>query len=140
LRVKSRCISAFSLATTLPCYYTLHIILFLHLLSTNHKYTQPCYFSPTAQKMDMKNPLMMSSRLALPQLLSCGLWSLPLFYFVRVVLVLRDNIYVINILYLRHLDICEHFISVCGINDPGHTCDKYLVFFTKSGMKSTNNK
>jgi MFS-type transporter involved in bile tolerance (Atg22 family) len=25
-------------------YYPLHIILFLHLLSTNHKCTQPCYF------------------------------------------------------------------------------------------------
>jgi hypothetical protein len=27
-----------------PCYYTLHIILFLHLLSVNHKCTQPYYF------------------------------------------------------------------------------------------------
>jgi hypothetical protein len=43
--------------TTLPCYYTLHIVLFLHLLSTNHKYTQPYYFplllKPAAQKMKM---------------------------------------------------------------------------------------
>jgi hypothetical protein len=23
---------------------------------------------------------------------------------------------------------------VCGINDHGHTCDEYLVLFTKSGM------
>jgi hypothetical protein len=33
---------------------TLHIIYFLHLLSTNHKCTQPCYFplllKPAAQK------------------------------------------------------------------------------------------
>jgi hypothetical protein len=28
-----------------PCYYPLHINYFLHLLSTNHKCTQPCYFS-----------------------------------------------------------------------------------------------
>jgi hypothetical protein len=28
---------------------TLHIIYFLHLLSTNHKCTQPCYFSPATQ-------------------------------------------------------------------------------------------
>jgi hypothetical protein len=27
----------------------LHIIYFLHLLSTNHKYTQPYYFSPAIQ-------------------------------------------------------------------------------------------
>jgi hypothetical protein len=36
---------------------TLHIIYFLHLLSTNHKCTQSCYFSllfkPTAQKEKM---------------------------------------------------------------------------------------
>jgi hypothetical protein len=23
---------------------------------------------------------------------------------------------------------------VCGINNPGHTCDEYLVLFTKSGV------
>jgi hypothetical protein len=28
---------------------TLHIIYFLHLLSTNHKCTQPCYFFPATQ-------------------------------------------------------------------------------------------
>jgi hypothetical protein len=43
------CISAYSLIPHLPCYYPLHIIYFLHLLSTNHKCTQPCYFSPTTQ-------------------------------------------------------------------------------------------
>jgi hypothetical protein len=36
---------------------TLHIIYFLHLLSTNHKCTEPCYFSlplkPAAQKEKM---------------------------------------------------------------------------------------
>jgi hypothetical protein len=40
---------------------TLHIIYLLHLLSTNHKFTQPCYFplllQPAAQKekMDWKS-------------------------------------------------------------------------------------
>jgi hypothetical protein len=43
------CISPFSLITSLPCYYPLHIIYFLHLLSTNHKCTQPCYFPPATQ-------------------------------------------------------------------------------------------
>jgi hypothetical protein len=33
----------------LPCYYPLHIIYFLDLLSTSHKCTQPCYFSPATQ-------------------------------------------------------------------------------------------
>jgi hypothetical protein len=44
-----RCISAFSLTTAIPCYYTLYIILLLHLLSINHKYTQLCYFPPATQ-------------------------------------------------------------------------------------------
>jgi hypothetical protein len=43
------CISAYSfiivLSLLLPCI----IILFLHLLSTNHKCTQPCYFPPATQ-------------------------------------------------------------------------------------------
>jgi hypothetical protein len=47
---------------------TLHIIYFLHLLSTNHKYTQPCYFplllKPAAQKEKMDwNSSTRSSRL-----------------------------------------------------------------------------
>jgi hypothetical protein len=49
LRDKFRCISAFTLITALPCCYPLHIIYFLHLLSTNHKCTQPYYFLPTTQ-------------------------------------------------------------------------------------------
>jgi hypothetical protein len=45
----------------------LHIILFLHLLSTNHKCTQPCYFplllKPATQKEKMDwYSLMRSSR------------------------------------------------------------------------------
>jgi hypothetical protein len=52
----------------LPCYYPLLIILFLHLLSTNYKCTQPCYFpllyKPAAQKVKVKwNSSMKSSRL-----------------------------------------------------------------------------
>jgi hypothetical protein len=43
------CISAYSLIPYLPYYYPLHIIYFLHLLSTNHKCTQPYYFSPAIQ-------------------------------------------------------------------------------------------
>jgi hypothetical protein len=40
----------------LPSYYPWHIICFLHLLSTNHMCTQPCYFplplKPAAQKLE----------------------------------------------------------------------------------------
>jgi hypothetical protein len=73
------------LSLLLPCI----IILFLHLRSTNHKCTQPCYFplllKPAAQKekMDM-NSLTKSSRLCVaPIVISVELWSPLLFYSVE---------------------------------------------------------
>jgi hypothetical protein len=65
------------------------IILFLHLLSINHKCTQPCYFplllKPAAQKEKMDwNSLMRSFRLYVaPVAIPMELWSLPLFRFVE---------------------------------------------------------
>jgi hypothetical protein len=62
----------------------LHIIYFLHLLSTNHKCTQPCYFplllKPAAQKEMMDwNSSTRSSRLRVaPVAVPVVLWSLPL--------------------------------------------------------------
>jgi hypothetical protein len=44
-----RSISAYSLMPHLHCYYPLHIIYFLHLLSTNYMCAQPCYFSHATQ-------------------------------------------------------------------------------------------
>jgi hypothetical protein len=70
----------------------------------------------------------------LPRLPSCGLWSLSLFYFARVVFILRDIIYIIIILYSWHLAICEHFMCVCRINDHGQTCNEFLILFTKLDM------
>jgi hypothetical protein len=49
-----------------------------------------------------------------PGCYSCGvLESSAVPFHKRVVLVFRDFIYVINILYSWHLVICEHFLSVC---------------------------
>jgi hypothetical protein len=65
----------------LPCI----IILFLHLLSTNYKCTQPSYFplllKPAAQKeMIDWNSSIRSSRLCVAQVaIPVELWSLPLF-------------------------------------------------------------
>jgi hypothetical protein len=63
---------------------TLHIIYFLHLLSTNRKCTQPCHFplllKPAAQneKMDW-NSSTRSSRLRVTLVaVPVVLWSLPL--------------------------------------------------------------
>jgi hypothetical protein len=82
----------------------LHINYFLHLLSTNHKCTQPCYFpvllKPAAQKemMDLKS-LTRSSRLRVtPVAVPVVLWSLPLFRFAESRLSFKDIIYVIIIL------------------------------------------
>jgi hypothetical protein len=91
-----------------PYYYGLHIIIFPHLLSTNYKCTQSCYFplplKPAAQKLVMDNSSMRSSRLwVTPIAVPIVLWSLSLFCYGRVILVLRNNIYV----------------CVCKINDPG---------------------
>jgi hypothetical protein len=98
-----RCISAYCLIHYLPCYYSLHIIYFLHLLSTNHKCTQPCYFPPATQKEKMdSNSSMRNSRLcAALVVVPVELWSLPLFRSIslRVIVVLRDNIHVIIIFY-----------------------------------------
>jgi hypothetical protein len=65
----------------------LHIIFFLHLLSTNHKCTQRCYFplllKPAAQKekMDWNSSIKGSGLCVAPVAVSVVLWSLPLFRF-----------------------------------------------------------
>jgi hypothetical protein len=61
-------ISAYHFITVLSLLLPCIIILFLHLLSINHKCTQPCYFplllKPAAQKEKIDwNYLTMSSRL-----------------------------------------------------------------------------
>jgi hypothetical protein len=56
-RVNYRCISAYHFLIVLSLLSPCIIILSLHLLSTNHKCTQPCYFplllKPAAQKEKM---------------------------------------------------------------------------------------
>jgi hypothetical protein len=44
-----RCIFAYPFITVLSLLLSYIIILFLHLLSTNHKCTQPYYFFPATQ-------------------------------------------------------------------------------------------
>jgi hypothetical protein len=47
--VRYMCISAYPFITVLSLLLPYIIILFLHLLSTNHKCTQPCYFPHATQ-------------------------------------------------------------------------------------------
>jgi hypothetical protein len=79
------CLQPYALFTlSLP----LHFIYLVHLLSTNHKCTQHCYFplllKPTAQKEKMNwNSSMRSSRLHVaPVAVPVALWSVPPFCFV----------------------------------------------------------
>jgi hypothetical protein len=79
-----RCISAYPFITVLSLLLPCIIILFLHLLSTNHKCTQPCYFPMllkiAAQKERMDWNYSMSSRLRVaPIVIPVVLWSLLLF-------------------------------------------------------------
>jgi hypothetical protein len=81
--------SAYPFTTVLSLLLPCIIILFLHLLNTNHKYTQPCYFllllKPTTQKENMewnsstKSSMLRVSLVAVP----VELWSLPLFHFIE---------------------------------------------------------
>jgi hypothetical protein len=87
--VKCRCISAYHFIIVLSLLLSCIIILSLHLLSSNRKCTQPCYFplllKPVAQKEKMDwNSSMKSSRLRVaPVGVPVELWNLLLFYFVE---------------------------------------------------------
>jgi hypothetical protein len=78
------CLQHYTLFTLI---LALHIIYIPHLLSTNHKCTQPCYFplllKPAAQKEKVDwNSSTRSSRLrVIPVAVPVVLWSLPLFRF-----------------------------------------------------------
>jgi hypothetical protein len=82
-------LSAYPFTTVLSLLLAYIIILFLHLLSTNHKCTQPYYFplllKPGAQKEKMDwNSSMRSSRLHVaPVVIPLELCSLLLFLFVE---------------------------------------------------------
>jgi hypothetical protein len=82
-----RCIFAYPFVTVLSLLLPCIIILFPHLLSTNHKCTQPCYFplllKPAAQKerMEWKSSTRSSRLRVASVVVSVVLWSLPLFRF-----------------------------------------------------------
>jgi hypothetical protein len=88
-RLKYRSISAYHFTIVLSLWLPCIIILFLHLLSTNHKCTQPYYFSlllkPAAQKENIDwNSSTKRSRLRVaPVAIPIELWSLSLFHFIE---------------------------------------------------------
>jgi hypothetical protein len=100
-----RCISAYPFITVLSLLLPCIIILFLNLLSTNHKCIQPCYF-PCYSNLLLRRrgwtEILQRGVLGyvLPQLLF--LWCYGVFHCsvpLRVIIVFRDTTYVIIILY-----------------------------------------
>jgi hypothetical protein len=86
-------------------------------------------FCPATQKMMVDwNSLMRSSRLVLPRLLSCDLWSLLWSAYTRVIVVFNwqylCNNYTLFVIfgYLWTLS-----ARVYGKNDPRHSCGKYSI-------------
>jgi hypothetical protein len=117
------CLQSYTLFTLL---LPLHIIYFPHLLSTNHKCTQPCYFplllKPAAQKEKVDwNSSTRSSRLRIaPIAVPVVLWSLPLFRFAESRLSLQRH-YLRNnyTLYYDILLSMSTFGRMRGTIDPG---------------------
>jgi hypothetical protein len=110
-------IGAFLCSTSLklyPCYYGLHIIIFPHLLSTNHKCTKPC--PPATQKLNkswstsVRNP----RRVIAPDWLPVELWSLSAAVSLREFdLVFCKTYSVINIIYCDIGYYVSIFCTVC---------------------------
>jgi hypothetical protein len=79
-------ISAYHFITVLSLLLPCIIILFLHLLSTNHKCTQPCYFplllkhAAQNEKMDWNSSTRNSRLRVTSVVVPVELWSLPLFH------------------------------------------------------------
>jgi hypothetical protein len=81
-RVKYRCISAYHFIAVLSLLLPCIIILSLHLLSTNHKCTQPYYFFLLFKSAAQKEKMDWSSKLLIaPITVPVELWSIPLFLF-----------------------------------------------------------
>jgi hypothetical protein len=82
-------ISAYHFITVLSLLLSCIIILFLHLLSTNHKCTQPCYFplllksAAQKEKMDWNSSMRRSRLCVAPVAVPVELWSLLLFRFIE---------------------------------------------------------
>jgi hypothetical protein len=115
------------------------IILFLHLLSTNYKCTQPCYFclllKPAAQKDKMDwNSSMKSSRLRVALVaVPVELWCLPLFGFVSLWRPYLCNNYLLFVTFGYLWTLLGH---MCRTIDPGSCIWWVLCFGIKTGYHS----
>jgi hypothetical protein len=100
---------------------TLHIIYFLHLLSTNHKCTQPCYFPLLLRRRRwtgiLRRIVLGYASPRLPFLWYYGVFRCSVS--LRVALVFKDINYVIIILYIYDIWLSvSTFGRMCGTIDP----------------------
>jgi hypothetical protein len=118
------CISIYSCTSSVPTISVLNLAIF------------PCYSNLLLRRWRWTGiSLMRSSRLALPRLFYCGLWSLPLFCFHKCHLSLWRHYLCYNYtLFVTIGYLWTFVVCVCGINDLGHKCDEYSVLVTKPGM------
>jgi hypothetical protein len=115
------CISAYNLMPYLPCHYLYISFILLHLLSTNHKCTQPCYSNLLLRRRRWTRILRWGVLgYVLPQL--PFLWCYGVFHcsvYLRVVLVFKDIIYVIIILYIHDIWLSVTTVGrMCGTIVP----------------------
>jgi hypothetical protein len=120
----------------------LHIIYFLHLLSTNHKCTQPCYFpmpqKPASQKLKKIwcSAIWSSRRMIAPGRLLVELCCLSAAMLPRVLdLVFCKTLFGNKYYILWHWLFCIYFLNGRRANTIlGHTYYEYSVWVLKSGM------
>jgi hypothetical protein len=104
----------------------LHIIYLMHLLSTNHKCTQPSIFPYYSNVLLRRRGWIgILQRGVLGYMLPClpFLWRYGVFHYsvsLRVILVFKDIIYLIIILYIHDIWLSvSTFGCMCGTIDPG---------------------
>jgi hypothetical protein len=130
-----RCISAYSFITVYPCCYLAlsfySCTCWVPTISVLNLAIFPLLLKPAAQKEKMdRNSSTRSSSLRVTQVaIPMVLWSLPLFILLRVILVVKDIIYVIIILYIYDIWLSvSTFGRMCGTIDPG-SCKRWVLSF-----------
>jgi hypothetical protein len=120
----------------------MHIIYFLHLLSTNHKCIQPCYFpmphKPASQKLKKvwRSTIWSSRWVIAPGQFPMELWCLFAAMLLRVLdLVFCKTLFGNRYYILWQWLFCIYFLNGRCVNlIPGHTYYEYSVWVLKLGM------
>jgi hypothetical protein len=138
---KCRCISAYCLMPYLPCHYLyisfIYCTCWVPTISVVNLAIFPCYSNLLLRRRRWTEILRQwVLGYVLPRL--PFLWCYGVFHYsvsLRVVLVLKDIIYIIIILYIHDIWLSvSTFGRMCGTIDPGSCIRWVLDFGIKSGM------